>query len=118
MTTEVALGPESGAAQGPPYRKRSRSFTQPHVHLEEDGPQKRPRRATKETRKVREAREAQEAVEAQRARTSSRSSRTKQAYYVRPNRAVAGVDGRVAEVQGVYLGEDGSIQCVVCGSLH
>ncbi|KAI9793928.1 MAG: hypothetical protein M1816_007180 [Peltula sp. TS41687] len=52
MTTEVALGPESGAAQGPPYRKRSR-------------------------------------------------------------RAVAGVDGRVAEVEDVYLGEDGSIQCVV-----
>jgi hypothetical protein len=26
---------------------------------------------------------------------------------------VAGVDSRVAEVEDVYLGEDGSIQCVV-----
>ncbi|KAK5263136.1 hypothetical protein LTR96_011438 [Exophiala xenobiotica] len=114
MTTEVAVGSEPGTiTQGVPYRKRSRSFTQPHVLLDEDVPPERPRRATKETRKAREAREAQEVVEAQRARTSLRSSRAKQAYFVPPGGGVAGVDGRVADVKDVYLGEDGSIQCVV-----
>jgi hypothetical protein len=111
---EEAIGSDPGAiTQGARTRKRSRSFTQPTLFSDEDVPQKRPRRLTKETQKAREAREAQEAVEAQRARTPLRSSRAKQAYFVRPGGGVAGVDGRVAEVQDVYLGEDGSIQCVV-----
>lgn len=55
----------------------------------------------------------QEAVEAQRALTSLRSSRIKQTYFVCPSRTVVRIDGKVAEVKDVYLGEDGSIQCVV-----
>jgi len=111
---EEAIGSDPGAiTQGARTRKRSRSFTQPTFFSDEDVPQKRPRRATKETRKAREAREAQEAVEAQRSHTSLRSSRTKQAYFVCPSRGVARVDGRVADVEDAYLGEDGSIQCVV-----
>lgn len=111
MTAEDAIESESDAvAQGVPCRKRSRSFTQPHVLLDEDVPQKRPRRATKERWKAREAREAQEA---QRAHIPSRSSRAKQAHFVRRGGGVAGVDAGVAEVEDVYLGEDGSIQCVV-----
>lgn len=52
-------------------------------------------------------------MEAQGSHTSVRSSCIKQAHFVYPRHSIGEVDGRVADIEDVYLGEDGSIQCVV-----
>jgi len=96
--------------------KRTRPPTQPTVLSDDCAPRKRPRRATKETWKAREARKARETlkeVEAERSQTSSDRYRKKQASFVYPDSGIGEVVGVVDGIVDVYLGEDGSIQCLV-----
>ncbi|KIX01211.1 uncharacterized protein Z518_08936 [Rhinocladiella mackenziei CBS 650.93] len=111
MTTKEAIRSNASAVtQGGRIRKRSWSPTPPTVLPDDGVPQKRPRRATKETWKAREAREAREA---QRSQTSLGPYRKEQALFVGLDSARGEVDHRVADIEDVYLGEDGSIQCIV-----
>lgn len=114
LTPEDAIRSDLGTVtQATRTRKRYLSSTESTARHDTGRPQKRPRRATKETWKAREAREVREAMELQRYHTSSHSSRPKQAPFVYRRHGIGEVDRRVANIEDVYLGEDGSIQCVV-----
>jgi hypothetical protein len=76
-------------------------------------PQKRPRRATKETWKAREAREVLEEVVAERSQTWSDRYRKKRAPFVSLSSGMGKAAGKVADIEAVFLGEDGSVQCLV-----
>jgi hypothetical protein len=100
----------SAAIQGPRTRKRSRSSTRPAILLNDGAGRKRPRRATKKTWKAREAREE---LEAKWSQVSSDPHLKKSVLSSCPPCGRCKEDGRVAEIEDAYLGEDGSIQCVV-----
>jgi hypothetical protein len=106
---EATRSDHSAVIQEARTRKRSLSSTGEAILPDDSPTDKRPRRATKETWKAREAREKLEAKRSQ----ASDPCRKKQALSVDPNCGRGEVDDRVADMEDVYLGEDGSIQCVV-----
>jgi hypothetical protein len=100
----------SAAIQGQRTRKRSRSSTKPAIRLNDGAGRKRPRRATKETWKAKEARVE---LEAKWSQALSDPHPKKLVLSSCPPCGRCKEDGRVAEIEDAYLGEDGSIQCVV-----
>lgn len=114
MVIHEATEPVHGAGtQGAPKRKRTQSSTQPNVLSGDGAPRKRPRRATKETWKAKEAREAREKVEAKPSRTSLKPYRKKQTHFVSPDPGRGEVVATVANIEDLYFGEDGTIQCLI-----
>jgi hypothetical protein len=107
---EAARSDTSTAIQEPRTRKRSLSSTGPAFLPNDSAGPKRPRRATKETCKVREAREE---LEAKWSQASSDPHPKKQLLLSHLPGGKGKEDGRVADIKDAYLGEDGSIQCVV-----
>ena len=114
MVVHEATQPDRDAdTQEIPNRKRTRPPTQPSVLSDDGAPRKRPRRATKETWKAREAREAREKVEVKPSQTLSNPYRKKQTPFIGADSGRGKVVSKVADIEDVYLGEDGSIQCLV-----
>ena len=107
---EAARSDISAAIQKPRTQKRSLSSTGPAFLPNDSAGPKRPRRATKETWKAREAREE---LEAKWSQASSDLHPKKQVLFSHLPGGKGKEDGRVADIEDVYLGEDGSIQCVV-----
>lgn len=105
---DKAAPSDAGTPQrNPPTRKRSRPPIESIATCTDAPVSKRPRRLRMETRKAREAREAKEAF------ASSDSRNKKRPVHADPPHRRDEGDGRVADIEDVYLGKDGSIQCVV-----
>ncbi len=114
MATYDATRPDPGAdTQGAPNRKRTRPLTQPTVLSEDGAPRKWSRRATKEMWKAREAREAREKFEAKPSQTLLNPYRMKQTPFIGHDSGRGKVVSKVADIEDVYLGKDGSVQCLV-----
>jgi hypothetical protein len=97
-------------------RKRPCPSTGPVTLSNDAATSKRPCRAIKESRKareVREAREAREAFDGEKASAPSDFLSKKRGIRTRLSYKGDGDYGRVVDLENVYLGENGSIQCVV-----
>lgn len=112
IATNTAAG--SGARPAPrnvSTRKRPSQSPESVNSSPVDPASKRPRRIAKESWKAKEARELSEAKQILASSDSQPRSRRCPQRRVTPARFLG--DGHVEDVEDVYLGEDGSIQCVV-----